>query len=124
VRRAQVAAHRISNAAFTLLAVLMIGTNVRTLIDTFGSLAIATYALFVLAMVALGLALGGNDARTRGVFALGAGQRNISAGLVVAGASFDDPAVSVMVLIASVTGLIVLFAVAQAMRRRAGVGRA
>jgi bile acid:Na+ symporter, BASS family len=110
------AVRRASNLSFVLLLVLMVGLNLQTLLGAFGSFAIGAYVLFVLCMVGLGHLLGGADPSTRDVFALGAGQRNIAAGLVVAGASFDDPAVTVMLLVASVTGLLVLLALAKVMR--------
>jgi BASS family bile acid:Na+ symporter len=112
-------ARRVSNLAFVLLVVLMVGLNLNTMAGTLGSFAIGTFALYVLAMVGIGHLLGGPDASTRPVFALGAGNRNIAAGLVVAGASFDDPAVTVMLLVASVVGLVLLLVLAKAMRPRA-----
>jgi len=112
-------ARRVSNLAFVLLVVLMVGLNLKTMAGTLGSFAIGTFALYVLAMVGIGRLLGGPDTSTRPVFALGAGNRNIAAGLVVAGASFDDPAVTVMLLVASVVGLVLLLVLAKAMRPRA-----
>ena len=116
-------ARRVSNLAFILLVVLLLGLNLKTMAATLGSFAIGTYALYVLGMVGVGLLLGGADAAERTVFALGAGNRNIAAALVVAGASFDDPAVTVMLLIASVTGLIVLLVLAKVMRSKVAAGR-
>jgi bile acid:Na+ symporter, BASS family len=110
---------KISNLALVLLVVLVIGLNLNALVNTIGSFAIGTYALFVLGMVGAGYLLGGTDRSTRDVFALGAGQRNIFSALVVATASFDDEAVIVMLLVASVVGLIVLIIVAKLLRLRA-----
>jgi hypothetical protein len=102
-----------------LLVVLMIALNLKTLVGTFGSLALATYALYLLAIVGAGYVIGATDKSTQTVFALGAGSRNIAAALVVAETSFDDPAVMVMLLIAFVVSLVVLLALARAMRPRA-----
>jgi BASS family bile acid:Na+ symporter len=110
---------KVSNLAFVLLLVLMVGLNLKTMAATLGSFAIGTYALFVVMLVATGYLLSGPDKSTRDVFALGAGNRNISAALVVATAGFDDPAITVMLLIAAVVGLVVLLLLAKAMRRRA-----
>ena len=96
--------------------VLMIGLNLKTLVGTLGSYAIGTYGLYMLAIIGAGYLLGATDKSTRTVFALGAGSRNIVAALVVARASFDDPAVSVMLLVAFVVSLVVLLALARAMR--------
>jgi BASS family bile acid:Na+ symporter len=110
---------RVSNLAFVLLVVLMVGLNLKTMAGTFGSYAIGTYVLYVLGMVGAGYLLGGADASQRTVFALGAGNRNIAAALVVASASFGDPAVTVMLLVASVTGLVLLLALAKVLRPKA-----
>lgn len=110
---------RVSNLAFVLLVVLMVGMNIKTMAGAIGSFAIGTYVLYVLGMVGAGYLLGGADKSTKGVFALGAGNRNIAAALVVAGASFDDPAVTVMLLVASVIGLILLLALAKVLRAKA-----
>ena len=114
-----VLARRLSNLTFVLLVVLMIGVNLRTLVSTFGSFAIGTYTLFVLAMAAVGYLIGAADKATQAVFALGAGNRNIAAALVVAQASFSDPAVTVMLLVASVVGLIILLGIARLARQMA-----
>jgi BASS family bile acid:Na+ symporter len=108
----------VSNSAFVLLVILMIGLNFKALVDMLGSFAIGAYPLFVLIMVGGSYVLSGLEKSTRTVFALGAGQRNAAAALVVAGASFDDPAVTVTLLVASIVSLIVLLALAKVMQRR------
>ena len=95
----------------------MVGVNLKTLASTFGSFAIGTYALFVLIMVGLSYLIGSADGGNRLVFALGAGNRNIAAALVVASASFNDSAITVMLLVASVTGLLVLLVLARTLRQ-------
>jgi BASS family bile acid:Na+ symporter len=95
---------------------LLVGLNLGALAGTFGSFALGSCAFFVLATVGIGRLLGGSDPSLRSVFALGAGNRNISAALIVAGASFDDPAIQVMLIVASVVGLLVLLALARLMR--------
>ena len=112
-------AERVSNLAFVMFVVLIVGINFKTIAGTFGSFAIGTYALYVLGMVGTGYLLGGADKSTKGVFALGAGNRNIAAALVVAGASFDDPAVTVMIIVASITGLLLLLLFARVLRAKA-----
>jgi bile acid:Na+ symporter, BASS family len=109
-------ARRISNLSLVLVVVLMIGLNLKTLLGTVGSYAIGTYGLYMLAIIGAGYLLGATDKSTRTVFALGAGSRNIVAALVVARASFDDPAVTVMLLVAFIVSLVVLLALAKAMR--------
>ena len=50
----------------------------------------------------------GPGAATRRVLALGTGQRNIAAALVVASESFSDPKVVVMVIVVTIVGLLTL----------------
>jgi BASS family bile acid:Na+ symporter len=49
--------------------------------------------------------------------ALGTGQRNIAAALVVAGQSFDDQKVVVMVIVVAIVGLIVLMPLSRALAK-------
>ena len=67
--------------------------------------------------VGIGWLLGGPDVDTRRVMALGAGQRNIAAALVVASQSFDDPKVVVMVIVVAIVGLIVLMPLSRALAK-------
>ena len=57
--------------------------------------------------------LGGPDVENRRVLALGTAQRNIAAALVVAGQSFSDPKVVVMVVVVAIVGLLVLMPVSR-----------
>ena len=54
----------VSNLAFVLLLVLLIGLNLKAMAGTFGSFAIGTYAVYVLGMVGAGYLLGGSDRTT------------------------------------------------------------
>jgi BASS family bile acid:Na+ symporter len=63
-------------------------------------------------------ALGGPDAGTRRVMALGTGQRNIAAALVIASQSFSDPKVVVMVIVVAIVGLILLVPISRALANR------
>ena len=62
-----------------------------------------------------GWLLGGPDGDTRRVLALGTGQRNIAAALVVASQSFGDPKVIVMVIVVAIVGLIILMPLSRAL---------
>jgi len=63
-------------------------------------------------LIALGFgmdwALGGPGVDTRRALALGTGQRNIAAALVVASESFSDPSVVIMVIVVTIVGLLML----------------
>jgi BASS family bile acid:Na+ symporter len=111
----------LSNLSLVLLVVLMLGLNLNTFLGTLGSFAIATYALYLLVLMGAAYLLGAAEKPTRSVFALGAGCRNIAATLVVARNSFDDPASSVMVIVALFVSLVVLLGLARAMRPTAQV---
>ena len=107
----------LSNLSLVLLVVLFIGLNLKTLLGTFGSFAIATYTVYLLAIMTAAYLLGAADAPTRNVFALGAGCRNLAAALVIARASSDDPAVTVMLIVAFAVSLVVLLGFARVVRR-------
>lgn len=106
-----------ANASFLLLLALMIVLDLHAILDMFGSFILGTYSIFVLLMVGIGYAVGAIDRSTRPVFALCAGNRNVAAALVVAETSLHDPAVTVMLLAASLVGLLLLLGIAKAMRR-------
>jgi BASS family bile acid:Na+ symporter len=106
-----------ANASFLLLLVLMFVVDLRAILDMFGSFILATYSIFVLIMVGMGYAVGAIDRSTQPVFALCAGTRNVAAALVVAETSLHDPAVTVMLLAASLVGLLLLLGIAKFMRR-------
>ena len=91
----------LSNLALVLLLVLLVGLNLKVVLGTVGSFAIATCTLYLLAIMGVAWLLGAADRPTRNVFVLGAGCRNIAAALVVAGTNLDDPAVTVMLIVAA-----------------------
>ena len=111
----------LSNLSLVLLVVLVVGLNLNTFLGTLGSFAIAAYTLYLLALMGAAYLLGAVEKPTRSAFALGAGCRNIPAALVVTRASFDDPASSVMMIVAFFVSLIVLVGFARAMRPTAQV---
>ena len=114
-------ARRISNLSFVLLVGLLVGLNLETLAGTLSTFAIPAAAIYVLGMAAIGHLLGGKDASKRIVSALCAGNRNFAVALVVAAASFEDPAITVMLLVTSITGLMLLLMITRLMRPAAAV---
>jgi bile acid:Na+ symporter, BASS family len=117
--RLRPAAGVVSNVSVVLAVLLLIGLNVRAMLDTLGSGAVAAAVVFVLAMVAVGYMLGGPAAATRSVLGLGTGQRNVAAALVVASGNADDPRVVIMILVSTIAGLVVLVPVARILGRPA-----
>jgi BASS family bile acid:Na+ symporter len=56
------------------------------------------------------------------VLALGTGQRNVAAALVIATQNFTDPGVAVMLLVTTLAGLVVLLFAARWFARRSAPG--
>jgi BASS family bile acid:Na+ symporter len=106
--RAAPVLNRVSTLSLTLMVVLMLVTNLRNIIDLFGTRGVLASIVFLLVGFGLGWLLGGPGRDTRSVLALGTAQRNIAAALVVGGQNFDDPRVVVMVVVVAIVGLLVL----------------
>jgi len=113
-----VAMKTISNIVLTLLIVMLFGFNFQSILDTVGSLAMSSYALYLLAIIGIGYFLGAIDVKTQNIFALGAGSRNFPAALILVGPRADTPGVTVMLIAALVVNLIALLVLARVMRRR------
>lgn len=97
----------ISNVSLILLVCLITAANIDKVLQVFGTRAILGGLLFIVLGLGTGWLLGGSGAGTKRVMALGTGQRNIAAALVVA-SSFSDPKVVVMVIVVAIVGLILL----------------
>jgi BASS family bile acid:Na+ symporter len=108
----------VSNVSMILAVVLLIGLNFGAMLGTFGSGAVAVAVVFVSLSLAVGYALGGPSPGTRSVLGLGTGQRNVAAALVIATQNFTDPGVVVMLLVATLAGLVVLVLAARYCARR------
>jgi bile acid:Na+ symporter, BASS family len=106
----------ISNVSLILLVLLITAANIDKVLQVFGTFGILAGLLFIALGVVIGWLLGGPDADTKRVMALGTGQRNIAAALV-ASESFDDPKVVVMVIVVAIVGLIILMPLARALAK-------
>jgi BASS family bile acid:Na+ symporter len=111
--KAQPSLSRLSILSLALLIVLLLTTNMRNVLDLYGTRGVFASILFVAAGSGIGWVLGGPQSDTRGVMALGTAQRNIAAALVVAGQNFNDPRVVVMVVVVAVVGLLMLMPLAK-----------
>jgi BASS family bile acid:Na+ symporter len=100
--------NRVSTLSLILMVVLMLVTNLRNIIDLFGTRGVLASIVFLLVGFGLGWLLGGPGRDTRSVLAMGTAQRNIAAALVVGGQNFDEPRVVVMVVVVAIVGLLVL----------------
>jgi len=106
--RAAPVLNRVSTLSLILMVVLMLVTNLRNIIDLFGTRGVLASIVFLLVGFGLGWLLGGPGRDTRSVLAMGTAQRNIAAALVVGGQNFDEPRVVVMVVVVAIVGLLVL----------------
>jgi bile acid:Na+ symporter, BASS family len=84
----------------------------------FGTRGILAGLLFIAFGCLMGWLLGGPGDDTRRVLALGTGQRNIAAALVVGSQSFTDQGVTVMVVVVAIIGLVTLMPLAGMFGRR------
>jgi bile acid:Na+ symporter, BASS family len=108
----------ISNVSLLLLIALITAANIDKVLQVFGTLGILAGLLFIALGFVTGWLLGGPNTDTKRVMALGTGQRNIAAALVVASQSFSDPKVVVMVIVVAIAGLIVLMPLSRALASR------
>ena len=99
---------KLSTVALVLLIAFLTIFNIRSVLAVFGTGGILAGLLFLAAGYGVGWVLGGPGAHTRRVLGLGTAQRNIAAALVVAGQSFKDPNVVVMVVVVAIVGLLLL----------------
>ena len=99
---------RVSNLSLVLLVLLILVVNYRNVLDVFGTRGILAGIIFIALSFSIGWFLGGSDDNMKRVLALGTGQRNIAAALVVGSQSFSDPKVVVMVIVVAIVGLLIL----------------
>src|SRR5215469_852303 len=98
----------ISSWSLLLLLVFITAANINKVLQVFGSRAILAGLLFIALGFGIGWLLGGPGSDTRRVVALGTAQRNIAAALLVAGESFTDAKVVVMVTVVAIASLLTL----------------
>ncbi|HIE25145.1 MAG TPA: bile acid:sodium symporter family protein [Anaerolineales bacterium] len=101
--------HMAQASSFTLIAQLVLAIPLASgdLMKMLGTGAIITLLLFIVGTMAIGYLLGGPKKETRIVTALGTGQRNVSAALLIAVQNFVDPKVLLMVM----TGALVMMVI-------------
>jgi BASS family bile acid:Na+ symporter len=108
----------ISNISLILLISLITAANIDKVLQVLGTRGILAGLLFIALGLGTGWLLGGSNADTKRVMALGTGQRNIAAALVVASQSFTDAKVVVMVIVVAIIGLIILMPLSRALANR------
>ena len=110
--------NKLSTLSLALMIALMLVTNIRNIVDLFGSRGVLASVIFLLAGLGIGWLLGGTGAGVKSVLALGTAQRNIAAALVVGGQNFTDPKVVVMIVVVAIVGMMLLIPTAGIIARR------
>jgi bile acid:Na+ symporter, BASS family len=113
---------RVSILSLALLIVLLLITNMQSVLTLYGTRGVLASILFIAAGSGIGWVLGGPQSDTRGVMALGTAQRNIAAALVVGGQNFNDPKVVVMVVVVAIVGLLMLMPFARYLAKFSQLG--
>ena len=106
---------KLGNASLLLLFVLLVALNARALLAVIGSGAILAALIFFTALFVFGWLLGGAQ---RSVLSLATAARNFGAALAPAENCFDDPKVTVMIIVGAIVCLVVTFVAAGWVRRR------
>ena len=98
----------VSNVSLVPMVLLLATANIDKILHVFGTRGILAGFLLIALGFGIGWMLGGPGIDTRRALALGTGQRNIAAALVVASESFSDPSVVIMVMVVTIVGLLTL----------------
>ena len=98
----------VANVTLVPMVLLLAVANIDKILHVFGTRGILGGFLLIALGCGIGWVLGGPGIDTRRTLALGTGQRNIAAALVVASEGFSDPAVEIMVMVVTIVGLLTL----------------
>jgi len=107
---------KFSNISLLVIIVLMSILNGKDIVAVFGYDMVALI-LFMLASLAIGYVAGGKLYDNKVVSSLSAGQRNVSAALVVAAQNFEDPKVTIVIIAVSIVGLFILLFAAKKFKK-------
>jgi bile acid:Na+ symporter, BASS family len=113
--------NKLSSISLALMIVLMLVSNIRNIIDLFGSRGVLASVIFLFVGLGIGWFLGGSGTDVKSVLALGTAQRNIAAALVVGGQNFTDPKVVVMIVVVAIVGMLLLMPFASILARHGRV---
>ena len=98
----------VSNAILVPMVLLLAVANIDKILHIFGTRGILAGFLLIGLGFGIGWMIGGPSGDRRRALALGTGQRNVAAALVVASESFSDPSVVIMVIVVTIVGLLTL----------------
>jgi BASS family bile acid:Na+ symporter len=107
---------KLTNLAMLLLTISLVILNTNHLILMIGYPLLAIFVFLIVAMLT-GYFSVGKDKSVKVVSALGAGQRNISAALLVATQNFDNPEITIMLVAVSIFGLFIMLPYAKKMSK-------
>ena len=107
---------KLTNIAMLLLIISLVILNTNHLIDKIGYPLLAILLLLTGSMI-IGYYLGGKGKEIRVVSSLGAGQRNISAALLVGTQNFNNPDITIMLVAVSIFGLFIMLPYAKKMAK-------
>jgi BASS family bile acid:Na+ symporter len=111
--------NKVAGLALVTLVLLTFLLHSSAVAGMVGTGALLAALLVIAGAFAIGYLLPGPDLRKRKVLGLGTAQRGITAAMVVATESFDDPTIVVMVVVTLVVSLVVLFPLAWVLGRGA-----
>ena len=98
----------VSTSSLIAAIIVVMTVNLEAVIRISGSGAIAAALLFTILAALAGWSFGARGVARRSVLGLGAGFRNVPVALIVSLQNFEDPDVSVMVIITTFVALLVL----------------
>jgi bile acid:Na+ symporter, BASS family len=98
----------VCNVSLIPMVLLLAAANIDKILHVLGTRGILAGFLLIALGFGIGWMLGGPGIDTRRALALRTGQRNIGAAFVVASESFSYPSVVIMVMVATIVGLLTL----------------
>jgi BASS family bile acid:Na+ symporter len=112
---------KLTTASVLIVIILALYLAFPAFVRAYGTGTYNAAALFVIGSILVGYIFSGLETHDKFVMALGAGQRNLTAALLIAATNFSDRNVVVVVLIGSLVGAIILFAAAGSFGRYAKI---
>lgn len=106
--RLRLAMSRLSNISLIVVLLLIPAMNFQSLLEFLITRAIPTGALFIGVSFGAGYFLGGPQSEARQVLGFSTAARNIPSALLIGGQNFDDPDVTIMVVVVALLSLILL----------------
>src|SRR5215831_14899113 len=100
---------KVSTASLVIVFVLLVVLHIPALIKVVGSKAILAGIVYLVALFAGSWILSAREADARDVLLLATGARNFGAALVPAASSFNDPSISVALIVNAILGVALSF---------------